>query len=198
VDPRPLRGAAPREISSRSSGVSASLDLRPWGGATPPWALSIPWIEPGSFLSALEMSLMDFPAFYRSHISFLLGQVRTRRAWGGLALYSTVRRNVYTRLDSSENGSVTFVVARKRCHGLRSVCGVRCGACQGHRASSEDLPEELSFSSMFIEGRLSLCDADTGTAFASEERRKVSASLLDPRGIFQGETGHVGDGSALP
>jgi hypothetical protein len=51
---------------------------------------------------------------------------------------------------------------------------------------------------MFIEGRLSLCDADTGTAFASEERRKVSASLLDLRGIFQGEMGRVGDGSALP
>jgi hypothetical protein len=71
VDARPLRGAPPREISSRSFGVSASLDLRLWGGATPPWALSIPWIDPGRFLSPLDMSLMDFPAFYRSHISFL-------------------------------------------------------------------------------------------------------------------------------
>jgi hypothetical protein len=60
------------------------------------------------------------------------------------------------------------------------------------------LAEELSFTSKFIEGRLSLCDADTGTAFASEERRKVSASLLDSRGIFQGEMGRVGDGSAFP
>ena len=71
MDARPLRGTAPREVSSRSSGVSASLDLHLWGGATSPWALSIPSIEPGCFLSALEMSLMDFPAFYRSHISFL-------------------------------------------------------------------------------------------------------------------------------
>ena len=71
MDARPLRGTAPREVSSRSSGVSASLDQHLWGGATSPWALSIPSIEPGCFLSALEMSLMDFPAFYRSYISFL-------------------------------------------------------------------------------------------------------------------------------
>jgi hypothetical protein len=63
--------ASPREISSRSAKVSAQHGLRRRGGAMPPVALSIPWMEPGSFFSALEMSLMDSPAFHLSHSSFL-------------------------------------------------------------------------------------------------------------------------------
>jgi hypothetical protein len=39
--------------------------------AIPPVALSIPWIEPGGFFSARAMSLMDSPAFHRSHNSLL-------------------------------------------------------------------------------------------------------------------------------
>src|SRR5215210_7322295 len=63
--------ASPREISSRSVKLRAHLGLHRLGGAIPPVALSIPWIEPGGFFSARAMSLMDSPAFHLSHSSFL-------------------------------------------------------------------------------------------------------------------------------
>src|SRR5215210_2142405 len=63
--------ASPREISSRSAKVSAQHGLHLRSGAIPPVALSIPWMEPGGFFRALEMSLMDSPVFHLSHSSFL-------------------------------------------------------------------------------------------------------------------------------
>src|SRR5215213_1248243 len=63
--------ASPREISSRSAGVSAHLRLCRSGGEKPPVASIIPWMEPGAFCRARAMSLMDSPALHRSHNSFL-------------------------------------------------------------------------------------------------------------------------------
>src|SRR5215217_2959456 len=63
--------ASPREISSRSEGVSAHPRLRRSGGEKPPVASIIPWIEPGAFCRARAMSLMDSPTLHRSHNSFL-------------------------------------------------------------------------------------------------------------------------------
>src|SRR5215203_2962359 len=63
--------ASPREISSRSTKVSAHRRLRRSGGEKPPVASTIPWIEPGAFCRARAMSLMDSPALHRSHNSFL-------------------------------------------------------------------------------------------------------------------------------
>src|SRR5215217_9784873 len=63
--------ASPREISSRSEGVSAHLCLCRSGGEMPPVASSIPWMEPGGFCSARAMWLMDSPALHRFHSSFL-------------------------------------------------------------------------------------------------------------------------------
>src|SRR5215218_6335162 len=51
--------ASPREISSRSAGVSAHLRLCRSGGEKPPVASSIPWMEPGAFCRARARSLMD-------------------------------------------------------------------------------------------------------------------------------------------
>src|SRR5947209_3211394 len=62
---------SPREISSRSTGVSAHLLLRRSDGEMPPVASIIPWMEPGAFCSARAMSEMDSPALHRSHSSFL-------------------------------------------------------------------------------------------------------------------------------
>src|SRR5215203_2034003 len=63
--------ASPREISSRSDGVSAHPRRRRSGGEIPPVTSSIPWTEPGGFCSARAMSLMDSPALHRFHNSFL-------------------------------------------------------------------------------------------------------------------------------
>src|SRR5215203_5668353 len=63
--------ASPREISSRSAGVSAHLRLCRSGGEKPPVASSIPWMEPGAFCRARAMSLMDSPSLHRFHNSFL-------------------------------------------------------------------------------------------------------------------------------
>src|ERR671911_2519040 len=63
--------ASPREISSRSAGVSAHPRLRRSGGEKPPVASIIPWMEPGAFCRARAMSRMDSPALHRSHNSFL-------------------------------------------------------------------------------------------------------------------------------
>src|SRR5215212_7963412 len=63
--------ASPREISSRSVGLSVHPRLRRTGAEMPPVASSIPWMEPGGFCSARAMSLMDSPALHRSQSSFL-------------------------------------------------------------------------------------------------------------------------------
>ncbi len=68
---RDSSAASPREISSRSTKVSAHLLLRRCGGEKPPVASIIPWMEPGAFCRARAMSLMDSPALHRSHSSFL-------------------------------------------------------------------------------------------------------------------------------
>src|SRR5215218_2439962 len=53
--------ASPREISSRSAGMSAHLRLCRSGGEKPPVASIIPWMEPGAFCRARAMSLIDSP-----------------------------------------------------------------------------------------------------------------------------------------
>src|SRR3954454_5609354 len=63
--------ASPREISSRSTKVSAHPRLRRSGGDKPPVTSIIPWMEPGGFCRARAMSLTDSPALHRSHSFFL-------------------------------------------------------------------------------------------------------------------------------
>src|SRR5215208_1925962 len=65
--------ASPREISSRSVGLSVHPRLRRTGGEMPPVAVasSILWMEPGGFCSARAMPLMDSPARHCSQGSVL-------------------------------------------------------------------------------------------------------------------------------
>jgi hypothetical protein len=62
--------AMPREISSRSSSLSADTALRRGAGAIPPWRATIPW-TPVLFRlsSAREMAAALCPFFQRSHRS---------------------------------------------------------------------------------------------------------------------------------
>src|SRR5215216_2144747 len=72
--PNESPAASPLEISSRSAWLSARLDLRLWGGANPPVALSAQWIEPVRFWSARPISVRDSPAFHRSQSSFFCNE----------------------------------------------------------------------------------------------------------------------------